>query len=199
MLHSSPGHCSDPGFCPRSCAPSAALRARSPGCHLCPSRGVRVTDPAWLCLCPGACGAGSCKAPGWEPAGSARPRLPCAASCAINDKAAAELCLCAGSLCVSQVWLGLSHLPGWGLCRAGGLQGINGSWSSALGSQIHGFCPCLLCVSDCPTVSPGSQPPASPRAAWSLPGVTGPPALSPGRGSCDSSDNISARVRHRDS
>lgn len=170
MLHSSPGHCSDPGLCPHSCAPSAALRARSPGCHLCRSRCVRVTDPAWLWLCPGACGGGSCEAPGWEPAAPARPRLPRAASCAINDKAAAELCLCAGSLCVSQVCLCLSQLPGWGLCRAGGLQGINGSWSSALGSQIPWILSLpALCQSDGPSVSPGSQPPAAPRAAWSRP------------------------------
>lgn len=64
-------------------------------------------------------------APGWEPARSAQPCLPRAASCAINDKAAAEVCVCAGSLSPRSVpvlgqrfpWVRVC-LPGWGLCSA---------------------------------------------------------------------------------
>lgn len=103
------GHCRgpaglrwDPGFCPHSCVPSAAGQAAERANHL----DVTSAPP---CVCgrqtqpvPG----DPDTAPGWEPAGPARPCLPRAASCAINDKAAAEVCLgdgsCVrpGSLCV---------------------------------------------------------------------------------------------------
>lgn len=95
--------CSDPGLCPHSCKITWMSLVSLPVCAG-DRPGVAVS------VCPGACGDGTCKAPGWEPAGSARPRLPRAASCAINDKAAAELCLCAGSLCVSRVCLCLPWL-----------------------------------------------------------------------------------------
>lgn len=64
------------------------------------------------------CGDRTPQGSGLGRAGSARPR---AASCAINDKAAAELCLCPGSLCV----LGLSvpALGQWMAPRVGSVQG----------------------------------------------------------------------------
>lgn len=70
---------------------------------------------------PVSCGDRTPQGSGLGTAGSARPR---AASCAINDKAAAELCLCPAP-CVSQGCLCLPWLSGWLL--GGFCAGLGGS------------------------------------------------------------------------
>lgn len=125
--------------------PSAVRRARSPGCHFCPSPCVWATDPACLCPCVrGPVETGPCNGSGLG-TGRFRTALPAPRGFVCNKRQSScrgvpvcwlpvspgslcmsRVCTCPGALCVSQA----------GVCAQTGLQGHNGVWSSALGSQI---------------------------------------------------------------